>query len=304
MDQSHANGMYYIQQVAEITGISKQLIRKWEERYALVQPQRLDNGYRIYSEKDINTLLTVKELSAQGHSVKQAVMMVKEKAEQPERKITPVQEPVRCQEEMNEYVLKLLQQAARCDELEISLLLQQAYHSLGLEAFVQSVVAPFLKEVGSRWERGEWDEYQESLSSLAVRDFLVQIRRNYKCREEAPLVVGACLPHEQHEVPVHLLLLHFMIKGWKTTLIGASPAPGSIEQLVQKLRPAKVLLSATTTIPFEKDPYLLERLDQFADDNRHIDFYIGGAGAVQYASGKPLQAIRIVGSVGEIRDGD
>ncbi|WP_243387179.1 MerR family DNA-binding transcriptional regulator [Bacillus kexueae] len=38
---------YHIQQVLNLTGLSKQVIRKWEERYQIVQPQRLDNGYRI-----------------------------------------------------------------------------------------------------------------------------------------------------------------------------------------------------------------------------------------------------------------
>ena len=78
MDQSSLKGAYYIQQVADITGISKQVIRKWEERYQLIQPTRLDNGYRIYSDKDINTLLTVKALAEQGHSIKQAALLAKE----------------------------------------------------------------------------------------------------------------------------------------------------------------------------------------------------------------------------------
>ena len=39
--------------------------------------ERLDNGYRIYSDKDINTLLTVKALAEQGHSIKQAAILVK-----------------------------------------------------------------------------------------------------------------------------------------------------------------------------------------------------------------------------------
>lgn len=60
-------------------------------------------------------------------------------------------------------------------------------------------------------------------------------------------------PYERHEIPLHILLLQVMMKGRKTIVVGASPAPGSIELLVQKLKPSKVLLSATTTVPFEKD---------------------------------------------------
>ena len=51
-----------------------------------------------------------------------------------------------------------------------------------------------------------------------------------------------------------------MLEGWKTQLIGTSPAPGAIESLVDKLKPDVVLLSVTTAIPFEKDPGLLEEI--------------------------------------------
>ena len=186
-----------------------------------------------------------------------------------------------------------------CDELELQLVLQQAYHSFGLADFLTSVVIPFLNEVGNRWERKEWNAYQEATSSLVVRDFLVQIRRNYQIRDNAPLIVGACLPYERHEIPLHILLLQFMMKGWNTILVGASPAPGSIESLVMKLKPEKVLLSASTTIPFESDPDLLDRLDQFAVDNKQIDFYLGGTGALKYTKDKTLRAIQVTNSIEE-----
>ena len=63
-----------------------------------------------------------------------------------------------------------------------------------------------------------------------------------------------------------------MLEGWKTQLIGTSPAPGAIESLVRKLKPNVVLLSVTTTIPFEKDPGMLERLDQFAEKQKDMLF--------------------------------
>ena len=300
VDQSSINGAYYIQQVADITGISKQVIRKWEERYQLIQPKRLDNGYRIYSDKDINTLLTVKALAEQGHTIKQAALLAKN--EQPSIVIETHRELElnHGYEEMNDYVLQLLQKGTNCNEQGINLALQQAYHHFGLERFLKSVIIPFLKEVGHRWEKGQWSEYQESLSSLAVRDFLIPIRRNFQYREDAPFILGACLPYEQHEVPVHVLLLEVMLKGWKTILIGASPAPGSIESFVQRLKPDKVLLSATTTIPFIRDPHLLENLDDFAAHHEKIDFYLGGAGSLEYTTGMKLHAIHVTNSIEDI----
>lgn len=303
MNQSPVQGQYYIQQVSDVTGLSKQVIRKWEERYELVIPERLVNGYRIYSEKDVNTLLRVKELSEQGYSIKQASVFVKE-SNGSEDPIVTKRELILPYKGWNEYVLQLLEKGTNCEEFELNFLLQRAYNHFGLSLFLTAVVIPFLKEVGNKWEKREWSEYQESVSSLVVRDFLVQIRRNFQTKEDSSLVLAACLPHEQHEIPLHILLLQFMMRGWKTILIGASPATGSIEALVRKLKPAKVLLSATTTIPFEKEPYLLQNLDQFAAENKEIDFYLGGRGSMEYMQGMTMHAIRVNNSIEEMIDND
>lgn len=282
-----------------MTGLSKQVIRKWEERYHLVQPNRLTNGYRIYTEADINTLLNVKSLSEQGYALKQAVEMTREKVS-----VTPIKDIKKTTSEQpeafNHLVFELLEKGTHCDELEIHLILQQAYHSLGLSNFLTYVIVPFLKEVGTRWSKQEWSEYQEAVSSLVVRDFLVQIRRNYQYREDAPLIIGACLPNETHEIPLHIVLLQLMIKGWKTILIGASPAPGSIESMVAKLKPQKVILSATTTLPFEHNPSLMKELDDFAATYRSIDFYLGGHGAITSIDEGTLTAIQLTNSIDDI----
>ncbi|HYK73226.1 MAG TPA: MerR family transcriptional regulator [Pseudoneobacillus sp.] len=290
---------YSIQQVADMTGLSKQLIRKWEERYLIIQPKRLDNGYRIYNEEDINILLTVKSLSEQGYSIKQASMMINNEASSLIKLDNPFK-PTYNFEVINQYVLDLLHEGTHCNERGIHLILQQAFNYFGLEKLIEAIIIPFLSEVGHRWEKGQWDEYQEALSSLVVRDFLVPIRRNFQLKEDSSLILGACLPDEHHEIPIHLLLLKVMLKGWKTHLIGSSPAQGSIEAIVKRLKPTKVLLSATTTLPFIKNPYLLDSLDHFAKNFENTEFYLGGPGAIEYTAGKMLNSIHVTNSLEDV----
>lgn len=40
--------------------------------------------------------------------------------------------PIQHQEALNDYVFQLLEKGSHCDELELILVLQQAYHSFGL----------------------------------------------------------------------------------------------------------------------------------------------------------------------------
>lgn len=300
MDNGYEKENYYIQQVSDMTGLSKQVIRKWEERHELVQPGRLANGYRVYKEKDVNTLLKVKLLAEQGYSIKQAAEIVNLEHEETPKDL---EEVASSYEKLNNHVFQLLEKGFQCDEFEMNLILQQAYHHYGLESFLSSVIIPFLKEIGIRWEKEEWDEYQEALSSIVVRDYLIQIRRNYRFRDDAPLLLGACLPLEMHEVPLHIILLQCMLRGWKTVLIGSSPAVGSIQSLITKLGPQRVVLSATTTIPFEQHPNILQELDQFAIENKEIDFFLGGQGAVKYTKEvNPLKNIKIIETIDDIAD--
>lgn len=283
-------GNYNIQQVADVTGLSKQVIRKWEERYKLIVPERMDNGYRIYQDHDIATLLRVKRLSDEGYSIKQAAILIDKERENDATSMDFAEIPE--MEEWNDYVFKLLESGANCEELEINRILHQAHQEMGLDNFLVRVVLPFLREVGSRWEKKQWDEYQEAVATMVLRDFLVQIRRNYPYREDAPLVLGACIPGEFHEVPLHILLLQFMVRGWKSFMIGSSPAPGSIEALVERLRPKIVLLSASTSVPLKEHPDMLKQLDEFAKAYPKIKFYAGGNGMAQYLKNNPLEHIK------------
>ncbi|RST75423.1 MerR family transcriptional regulator [Siminovitchia acidinfaciens] len=299
MVQVGQRGLYYIKQVADMTGLSRQVIRKWEERYGLIEPKRLENGYRVYSQTDINKLLKAKKLTEQGQPIKQASEIVKALFEQNGQLVNEIPDK-KMYEPLNEFVLDLLEKGARCSEIGLQFTLQQAYGKLGLEQFISSIAIPFLKEVGDKWERGEWDEYQEAVSSLIFRDYLVQIRRNYWQNPESPFALGACLPNEQHEIPLHLLLLQAMIKGWKTQLIGASPAPQSIQSLVDRIMPDIVLLSATTTAPFDHDPSLFSTMENFAASKPSIEFYIGGEGASRYLENKKTTSIHLVRSLDEV----
>ena len=268
-------------------------MRKWEERYDIVVPQRLDNGYRIYHDEDIRLFLLMKRYAEDGFALSQAAEMAKS-----QKNATLSSNPEDTY--LDDTLQVLLRHGKNCDELELNFSLQAAYHRLGLEHYLRQIVIPFLQKVGDNWASGEWDEYQEALSSLVVRDQLVQLRRNFQYREDSPILLGACLPNESHEIPVHIFLLQLMLKGWRTAMIGSSPAPGAIQSLVEKIAPVKVLLSASTTFPFEKNPHLMQELDEFAGQHPDTTFYLGGYGAFIWSDQLNLQHIHMLESIDEI----
>ncbi len=55
--------------VSRLTGISTDLIRVWERRYAVVNPIRTESGNRLYTHDDITRLALIKQLLEAGDAI-------------------------------------------------------------------------------------------------------------------------------------------------------------------------------------------------------------------------------------------
>lgn len=53
---------YRIGEVAGIVGVEPHVLRYWETEFRSIRPQKSAKGQRVYSRRDIETLLKVKEL--------------------------------------------------------------------------------------------------------------------------------------------------------------------------------------------------------------------------------------------------
>lgn len=259
--QLYTDKHYSIAEVSTITGIDKQTLRKWEERYNLVQPLRLSNGYRAYSQPQVDKLLIAQAELEKGYTIKQVV----EKMQTPQSLSTTD----------SFYYTKILFHAEDCNIEKIDELLRISHQVLGLEPFIEELVIPLLREVGNRWKSKRWSEYHEKSVSTVIQYYLTEIEHQFPMSMH-PDILCACLPHEDHELPLRILSLQLRIKGFSTYVIGRSPAPGTIEALATLKAPKFVLLSATTTIPLQQSEQLIA-LNHFAEENEHIPFYLGGA---------------------------
>jgi DICT domain-containing protein len=68
-----SNGDLSTAQLAEQTGVSPGTLRMWESRYGFPSPARLPGGHRRYSERDVEAVLEVLRLRAQGLSMATAI---------------------------------------------------------------------------------------------------------------------------------------------------------------------------------------------------------------------------------------
>lgn len=70
---------YRIGEVAEVVGVETHVLRYWESEFSSIRPQKSPKGQRVYSRKDLEKLLLVKELLyTQGYTVAGAKKRLRE----------------------------------------------------------------------------------------------------------------------------------------------------------------------------------------------------------------------------------
>lgn len=69
-------GLYPIRSVSTMTQVQAVTLRAWERRYGLLKPTRTDKGHRLYSQKDIETIEKIKELTSKGIAISQVAALL------------------------------------------------------------------------------------------------------------------------------------------------------------------------------------------------------------------------------------
>ena len=76
---------YRIGEVAQIVGVQPHVLRYWETEFRTIRPQKSGKGQRVYSRRDVEKLLRVKDLlKNQGFTIAGAKKKLREPGEQVE----------------------------------------------------------------------------------------------------------------------------------------------------------------------------------------------------------------------------
>lgn len=86
---------YRIGEVSQIVGVQPHVLRYWETEFRTIRPQKSHKGQRVYSRKDVEKLLKVKDLlKTQGFTIAGAKKKLREPEPEFERVVEPATERV------------------------------------------------------------------------------------------------------------------------------------------------------------------------------------------------------------------
>ena len=239
--------LYNIKAVERRTGLPRATLRAWERRYRVAVARRTPTGYRLYSERDIMTLLWLKAQVEQGLSISQAVQKLQtllREGQEPET--APPAPGPQGATPLTDLQGRLLASLIAFDEAGAEATLSEAFALHPLEAVATEIISPVLVEIGERWHRGEVSTAAEHFASAYLRRRLLALLQAYP-PVGGPLILVACAPGEWHELGALTLALLLRRRGYAVAYLGQNlAADESLIQEIRRRRPALLCLSASS----------------------------------------------------------
>ncbi len=264
--------------VVHQTGVPAPTLRAWERRYGILAPRRGENDYRLYSERDMMTIIWLRERVETGLTISQAIALLRSldpmrhrdsglalgglhdqaaprdaddadfyhaaiPNERDQGEQTPTPPPTRFA--LEELSRALLHQFITLDEYAANRTIAQALAIYPIEEVCLSLFTPTLVEVGRLWATGEAPITVEHFGSALVRAQLDGLFRSASIGERGPLALVGCAAGEQHELGSLMLALFLRRAGLRVVYLGQNVEVENLLTTIASFRPACVALSAT-----------------------------------------------------------
>jgi DNA-binding transcriptional MerR regulator/methylmalonyl-CoA mutase cobalamin-binding subunit len=226
--------------VSRLTGLSADIIRAWERRYAVVAPTRGPRGARLYSGADVAHLRLLREVVGSGRAIGDVARLTP--AELTALAAPLATTPTRSQQGgdvASDVVARMVDTLARFDEPALDRLLGEALMAFGTREFIRQVAKPLLEEVGAHWSDGRLSISDEHLLSALLRNLLTGVMRTRGQRAGASVLLTT--PHgERHELGLLLAGLMVADAGLRLYYLGTDLPAAEIVSAAQRSRAAVV----------------------------------------------------------------
>lgn len=212
------------------TGVPSDTIRKWEQRYGVLHPDRTAGGQRRYSEQDVARVLWLQARLAEGYRIGEAAVLLGAGHSAPSGS--------------DELRAAFVEAAEASDSAALASIVGQALLLPHERAFAD-VLAPALVEIGERWRRGRLTIAQEHLASSSVRAGLQHLLADSRASVRGTAVL-ACVPGERHEIGLMMLAILLRADGWQVAYLGADTPVADATDLALQLDATLLCLSASS----------------------------------------------------------
>ena len=278
------------------SGLSQHVIRVWEKRYSALSPLRSETKRRLYSDDDILRLVLFSRLTKVGHKIGniaslsnneleemikediQASLTLSEFNSGNEKNEVASRSNEKSEDEHSDYISKSMKFIQDYDQDSLEKLLSNAVVHVGRSVFCEKIAVPLMAEIGKLWSTGELRIVHEHIASVVVRSILESMREAYQSSVDGPLVVGATMTGQFHELGLLTALNAAASEGFRTLYFGVNLPYEEIVVGVQKTQAKFVILSMPN---LSNDFKLLTEIKNLLRHiSEEVQIIIGGPGSI------------------------
>jgi DNA-binding transcriptional MerR regulator/methylmalonyl-CoA mutase cobalamin-binding subunit len=300
LPSQHTVPRHPIAVVAERIGLSQDVLRVWERRYSAVSPARGPHGERLYSDADIERLALIQAATLAGRTIskvaslstKELAALVAEDSAARERRPAVVPSAA---SEMRDVVGAALALARALDSSGLNDALRRAASTMGVPAFIETVVAPLLRRVGDEWHAGRVTLAQEHLISSLVHDIVAESMRSFAARSGGPRLLVATLAGERHGIGTALVGAAAAAEGWNVLYLG-SDLPAA--EIADAAAAAGVRVVAVSIVYVAQQSAVIDELRTLRSRlPHHVSLIAGGGGAAALSTELAAIGVRVESSI-------
>lgn len=233
-----SEGLLRIGELSRRTGVKPDLLRAWERRYGLLEPERSAGGFRLYGPGAIDRITAMQGYLAGGLSAAEAARLALGNAA-PTRSAS-----------MEVLIAELSDALEEYDEPRAQAVFDRLLSAFSVDAVLREGVLPFLHELGLRWERGEVSVAQEHFASSVIRGRLLGLARGWGAGS-GNVAILACPPGERHDLGLLALGIALHDRGWRIAYLGPDTPMESLAGTAARLDAKVIVLAAVSPRRFE-----------------------------------------------------
>ena len=275
----YARDVYTVGRAAELTGIPRETLRKWESRYGVVSPSRTEGGYRMYDDAALRRLAAMRDLVDAGWSPREAAARVLTQADVAAPGAAPTAE--------GQGDVDALTRAA--EDMDPQLLLRALADGLPGDDLAREVdrwLLPSLTRLGLAWGDGKVTVAGEHFASAGVQRRLAQL---FDAAPDpaptAPHVVVGLAGGSRHELGVLAFAALLRRNGVRVTYVGGDLPGEAWLSTVRALAPDAAVVGVPTA---EDAPAVREVVSTLAAHAPAVLLGVGGAHQERISGGVHL----------------
>lgn len=258
MAEDKATPIYNIKAAVKLTNVPACTLRSWESRYGIIKPARHPNGYRLYSEKDVEDIIWLRDKLREGLSIAQASALLEQEHAKPDSSAVTFEQAqdIFAQpgsgntETLARYKTDMLQGIKNYDEARIERIINEAFSLFAVEQVCLELFEPVMYEVGELWAKGEIALQTEHFATGILRNRLGSVMHttisSNGFQSKRPLIVTGCAPNEDHELGILTVSLFLRRLNYRVIYLGQNVSDQRLTDMLIWLRPSLVCFSAST----------------------------------------------------------